>query len=77
MVVAADEASLRANGICNTLGRGATGISPFVGDYLMANYGLPGVVRLMISLLLVQILAVYFWGVEPARRPPEGLDPKG
>jgi hypothetical protein len=24
----------------------------------------------------VQIIAVYFWGVEPARRPLEGLDPK-
>jgi len=27
--------------------------------------------------LVVQIIAVYFWGVEPARRPLEGLDPKG
>jgi len=24
----------------------------------------------------VQVVAVYFWGVEPARRPPEGLDAK-
>jgi MFS transporter, putative metabolite:H+ symporter len=70
------EIRLRANGICNSLGRGATVISPFVVGYLMVNYGLPGVVWLMIGLLLVQILAVYFWGVEPARRPLEGLDPK-
>jgi hypothetical protein len=27
--------------------------------------------------LVVQIIAVYFWGVEPARRSLEGLDPKG
>ena len=30
----------------------------------------------MIVLLVVQIVAVYFWGVEPARRSLEGLDPK-
>jgi putative MFS transporter len=70
------EIRLRANGICNTLGRGATVISPFVVGYLMVNYGLPGVVWLMIGLLMVQIVAVYFWGVEPARRSLEGLDPK-
>jgi hypothetical protein len=31
---------------------------------------------LMIALLVVQIVAVYVWGVEPARRSLEGLDPK-
>jgi len=70
------EIRLRANGICNTLGRGATVVSPFVVGYLMVNYGLPGVVWLMIGLVVIQIIAVYFWGVEPARRPLEGLDPK-
>jgi putative MFS transporter len=70
------EIRLRANGICNTLGRGATVVSPFVVGSLMINYGLPGVIWLMIGLLLVQIVAVYFWGVEPARQPLEGLDPK-
>jgi putative MFS transporter len=70
------EIRLRANGICNTLGRGATVISPFVVGYLMVNFGLPGVVWLMIGLVIVQIAAVYFWGVEPARRSLEGLDPK-
>jgi putative MFS transporter len=70
------EIRLRANGICNTLGRGATVISPFLVGFLMVNYGLPGVIWLMIGLVAVQIVAVYFWGVEPARRPLEGLDPK-
>ena len=70
------EIRLRANGICNTLGRGATVISPFVVGYLMVNFGLPGVVWLMIGLVIVQIAAVYFWGVEPARQSLEGLDPK-
>ncbi len=70
------EIRLRANGICNTLGRGATVVSPFLVGYLMVNYGLPGVIWLMIALLIVQIAAVLFWGVEPARRSLEGLDPK-
>jgi MFS transporter, putative metabolite:H+ symporter len=70
------EIRLRANGICNTLGRGATVVSPFVVGFLMVNYALPGVIWLMIGLVAVQIVAVYFWGVEPARRPLEGLDPK-
>jgi MFS transporter, putative metabolite:H+ symporter len=70
------EIRLRANGICNTLGRAATVVSPFVVGALLANYGLPGVVGLMIGLVAVQIIAVYFWGVEPARRSLEGLDPQ-
>ena len=70
------EIRLRANGICNTLGRGATVVSPFVVGYLMVNYQLPGVVWLMIGLVVIQIIAVYFWGVEPARRSLERLDPK-
>ena len=70
------EIRLRANGICNTLGRGATVVSPFVVGFLMVNYGLPGVIWLMTGLLVVQIVAVYFWGVEPARRSLEVLDPK-
>jgi putative MFS transporter len=69
------EIRLRANGICNTLGRAATVVSPFVVGALLANFGLPGVVGLMIGLVAVQIIAVYFWGVEPARRSLEGLDP--
>ena len=70
------EIRLRANGICNTLGRGATVVSPFVVGYLMVNYQLPGVIWLMIGLVVVQIIAVYFWGVEPAKRSLERLDPK-
>jgi len=70
------EIRLRANGICNTLGRAATVVSPFAVGFLLVNYGLPGVIWLIIGLLVVQIVAVYFWGVEPARRSLEGLDPK-
>jgi putative MFS transporter len=68
------EIRLRANGICNTLGRLATVVSPFVVGWLMVHYKLPGVVALMIALLLVQILVVWLWGIEPARRPLETLE---
>jgi putative MFS transporter len=62
------EIRLRANGICNTLGRGATVVSPFIVGALMASYQLPGVLWLMIGLVLVQIVVVLAWGVEPRNR---------
>src|ERR1700756_5534204 len=62
------EIRLRANGICNTLGRGATVVSPFIVGALMASYKLPGVVWLMIGLVVVQIVVVWAWGVEPRNR---------
>ncbi|SIO23628.1 MFS transporter, putative metabolite:H+ symporter [Bradyrhizobium erythrophlei] len=62
------EIRLRANGICNTLGRGATVVSPFIVGALMASYQLPGVVWLMIGLVVVQIAVVWAWGVEPRNR---------
>ena len=65
------EIRLRANGICNTLGRAATVVSPFVVSSLMANYKLPGVIWLMIGLVVVQIVVVWVWGVEPRNRPLE------
>ncbi len=67
------EIRLRANGICNTLGRGATVVSPFVVGALMASYKLPGVVWLMISLVLIQIVVVWVWGVEPRNRALEDV----
>src|SRR5580693_2273732 len=70
------EIRLRANGICNTLGRAATVVSPFIVGALMASYKLPGVVWLMIGLVVIQIVVVWAWGVEPARRSLESLDPK-
>jgi putative MFS transporter len=62
------EIRLRANGLCNTFGRLATVFSPFVVGYLIQTYQLPGVIGLMTGLLLVQILVVWLWGIEPNRR---------
>jgi putative MFS transporter len=67
------EIRLRANGICNTLGRGATVVSPFVVGALMQHYQLPGVIWLMIGLVVIQIVVVLLWGVEPAKRPLEDV----
>ena len=71
------EIRLRANGICNTLGRGATVVSPFIVGYLMTTYQLPGVVWLMIGLVLVQIVVVWAWGVEPNQRSLEEVEQEG
>jgi MFS transporter, putative metabolite:H+ symporter len=70
------EIRLRANGICNTFGRGATVVSPFIVGSLMASYNLPGVVWLMIGLVLVQIVVVWAWGVEPRNRGLEDVAAK-
>jgi MFS transporter, putative metabolite:H+ symporter len=70
------EIRLRANGICNMFGRGATVVSPFIVGALMGSSGLPGVVWLMIGLVLVQILVVWAWGVEPRNRGLEDVAAK-
>jgi putative MFS transporter len=67
------EIRLRANGICNTFGRGATVVSPFIVGALIASSGLPGVIWLMIGLVVVQILVVWAWGVEPRNRGLEDV----
>lgn len=70
------EIRLRANGICNTLGRLATVFSPFMIGSLMAAYRLPGVVWMLIVLLIIQIGLVWLWGVEPRNRTLESVAAK-
>jgi putative MFS transporter len=62
------EVRLRANGICNTLGRAATIVSPFIVLALATNHGMFGVLGLMIGLVIVQIVVVWAWGVETRQR---------
>jgi putative MFS transporter len=71
------EVRLRANGICNTLGRAATIASPFIVVALFRNYGVAGVLGLMIALLIIQIVTVAAWGIEPAQKRLEDLDAAG
>ena len=67
------EVRLRANGLCNMLGRGATVVSPFIVLSLFKSYGVQGVLGLMIGLLLVQIVVVAIWGIETSRKGLESL----
>ena len=71
------EVRLRASGICNTFGRGATILTPFLVVALFRSYRIGGVVCLMIGLLVVQICVVLFWGVEPKNRRLEEIDYRG
>jgi putative MFS transporter len=68
------EVRLRANGICNMFGRGATIVTPFIVVALFRADGVAGVLALMIGLLIVQIIVVARWGIEPAKRSLEELD---
>ena len=68
------EVRLRASGICNTFGRGATILTPFLVVGLFRKYGIGGVLSLMIGLLVVEILVVVRWGVEPKNRRLEEME---
>jgi putative MFS transporter len=67
------EVRLRANGVCNMFGRGATIVTPLAVVALFKGYGVGGVLALMIGLLVVQIIVVWAWGIEPAGRGLEHL----
>jgi putative MFS transporter len=68
------EVRMRATGICNTFGRGATIITPFLVVALLKSHGIGGVLSFMIGLLIVQILLVLFLGIEPKNRRLEELE---
>ena len=67
---------LRANGICNMFGRGATIVIPLIVVALFKAYGVGGVLSFMIGLLIIQIGVVSAWGIEPAKRGLETLAPE-
>ncbi|MGE5047333.1 MAG: MFS transporter, partial [Deltaproteobacteria bacterium] len=69
------EIRLRANGVCNMFGRGATIVTPLVVVALFKGPGVAGVLAFMIALLAIQIAVVWAWGIEPARRGLESLTP--
>ncbi|MBV8851088.1 MAG: MFS transporter [Methylobacteriaceae bacterium] len=70
------EVRLRASGICNTFGRGATIVTPFIVVSLFQSAGIGGVLALMVGLLFVQIIVVAVLGVEPRQRALEELRPE-
>jgi MFS transporter, putative metabolite:H+ symporter len=65
---------MRAAGICNTAGRAATMITPFFVVALLRSYGIAGVLGMIIGLLVVQIIVVLVFGVEPRKRRLEEMD---
>ena len=65
---------MRAAGICNTAGRAATMITPFFVVALLRSYGIAGVLGMIIGLLVVQIIVVLLFGVEPRKRSLEEMD---
>jgi MFS transporter, putative metabolite:H+ symporter len=65
---------MRAGGICNTFGRGATIITPFMVVALFRAYRIGGVLSLMIGLLIVQIIIVALFGVEPKKLRLEEIE---
>ena len=71
------EVRMRASGICNTFGRGATILTPFIVVALFRSYQVGGVLAFMIALLIVQIFVVLIFGVEPKKRRLEEIESEG
>ena len=68
------EVRLRANGICNMIGRGATIITPFIVLSLFKAHGVAGVLAPGIGLIILQIIVVAVWGIEPVKRRHASLE---
>jgi putative MFS transporter len=68
------EVRLRAAGICNTFGRGATIGTPFLVLWLFSNHGIIGVLALMVTLLFTLVVVVTLFGVESGKRSLEQIE---
>jgi len=68
------EIRLRASGICQSVGRAATIVTPFLVVWLFTQHGIGGVMALMVGLLILQIVVVAWFGIEPRNRRLEELD---
>jgi len=55
--------------------RGATILMPFLAVSLFRSYGIRGVLTLMIGFLLVQIIVVLRFSIEPKKRRLEDMEP--
>jgi putative MFS transporter len=68
------EVRLRASGICNTFGRGATIVTPFLVVALFRHYGVGGVITMLVALLIIEIILVLIFGIEPKNRRLEEIN---
>jgi MFS transporter, putative metabolite:H+ symporter len=55
---------LRGTGLCGASGRLATSGVQFLVVYLYANGGLPSIIAMLVGLLVLEAIAVYFFGPE-------------
>jgi len=67
------EVRLRAAGLCNTFGRGATIFTPFIVIALFDTNGIAGVIWAMSGCLAVLALVVLIFGLEPRQRSLEDM----
>ncbi len=69
------EIRMRGAGFCNTMGRLMTIITPQIVPIIFVAAGVLGVVAMLAALLLVQAVAVAFFGIETRQRSLEALRP--
>jgi putative MFS transporter len=70
------EIRMRGAGFCNTMGRLMTIITPQIVPQIFVGAGVVGVVGLMAALLLIQAIAVAFFGIETRQQSLEALRPQ-
>jgi putative MFS transporter len=70
------EIRMRGAGFCNTMGRLMTIVTPQIVPVIFVRAGVVAVVALMAALLLIQAIAVAFFGIETRQRSLEALRPE-
>jgi MFS transporter, putative metabolite:H+ symporter len=70
------EIRMRGAGFCNTMGRLTTIITPQIVPQIFVSAGVVGVVGLLAALLLIQAIAVAFFGIETRQQSLEALRPQ-
>ena len=69
------EIRMRGAGFCNTMGRLMTIVTPQIVPVIFVKAGVVGVVTMLAALLLIQAIAVAFFGIETRQQSLEALRP--
>ncbi len=67
---------LRGAGFCNTIGRFATILTPYLAVTIFSRSGLVGVMALLVGTQVVQVLVLATLGIETRKKPLEVLAPE-
>ena len=70
------EIRMRGAGFCNTMGRLMTIVTPQIVPVIFLRAGVVGVVAMLAALLLIQAIAVAFFGIETRQQSLEALRPQ-